>query len=83
MTKESHQRGSELLPLIEEAKNNLNRWETAISFRDGARILCEFRSNSGYDYVSSRHIPFEVVKTLSIDSYRKEIEALEKEFNSL
>lgn len=83
MTKESHQRASEILPLIENAKAHLNKWEAAISFKDDAEIGSLFNYRDRYTWLSAKHIPFDLIKPVVIDRYRKEIKALEDEFNAL
>lgn len=84
MTPEGFKKAQDLLPLIEVAKTNLNRWETATSFKSGAEISCHFEGGkTNYSYVKPHHIPFEVAKALSIAGYKKELEKLENEFNSL
>lgn len=81
MTVESHKRASELLPLIEEAKTNLDKWEKAKSFASTAN--CNFTQSTGYSYVSLKHLPFDIIRIISIDGFKKELAALEREFNSL
>lgn len=83
MTAESFKRAGELLPLIESAKTNIAKWECAISFKGFGEIPTRFEINNNYSYLSAKHIPFEVARALSIVGFKKELEQLENEFNSL
>jgi len=81
---ESYKRAEELLPLIDAVKDNIKRWESVSHFYSSSEIKCGFNSGTGnYSYVRPKHIPFEVAKALSLAGYKKELEQLENEFNSL
>jgi hypothetical protein len=82
MTGESFKRAEELLPKIAATKTNIDRWEKATSFKGSAEIGSNF-PNQNYSYVHAKHIPFDVAKALSLAGYKKELEQLENEFNSL
>lgn len=83
MTEESHQRATELLKLIGQAKTNLDKWEKAQSFTGCGEVTCNFHNSTGYSFVLLSHVPFNIAKTLSIEGYKNELESLEKEFNAL
>ena len=83
MTKESFNRAEELLPLIADTKAQIAKWESALSFKYSGEIPTNFETKNGYTWVSAKHLPFEIAKVLSIAGFKKELEQLEKEFNSL
>lgn len=84
MTKEALKRATELEPLIANAKLHIDKWEKAASFISQPHVNAFFPSgNAGYSYLDIKHIPFEVAKAISLAGFRKELQQLEDEFNSL
>lgn len=84
MTTESLQRATELQPLIEKAKENIIKWEKATSFKTNASIDALFSDGTTrYSCLYIAHVPFDIFRVISLDGYRKELQRLEDEFNSL
>lgn len=82
MTKEAHERATELLKLIARANEHIDRWEKAVSFKGWGSVQCEFNTRE-YDAAYCKHFPFDALKAVSIDGFKKELKLLEDEFNSL
>lgn len=82
MTDVNLQRANELKPLIAKVKENIARWEDAYDYRSEGYVDVS-SSGSSYNSASMIHVPFDVVKTLSLHGFRKHLEKLENEFNSL
>jgi hypothetical protein len=83
MTDQSRKRGNTLASLIEEAKDNIDRWERAYAYIGKAEMNCLFTDSNRYEIVRCIHVPFDVLKALSLDGFRKELKKLEDEFNAL
>jgi hypothetical protein len=79
MTKENYLIGEGLLDSIEKAKKQFNIWERATEFNS---VYISIKGLGG-EYVSHKHMPFDIIKAIVIDAYKKELAELESEFEKL
>lgn len=75
--------GKELHEKIESCKSQLSRWRNAVSLTSTVELKTVLNGNNRTDYATSKYINFDVLKTLTIDAIKKELNKLEDEFNKL
>jgi len=80
MNSEQLSKGTILQQQIVQKKKDLSLWEYAVSFH--TTIGSRDKQNNWIE-PKTVHIPFDVVKTIVIDAYVKEIAKLEREFDLL
>lgn len=81
MTPEQLQKGKKLVVKIKELEDQLSRWVTAKRlFLPTIDLYTENGRGSGVD---TKYIDFDVIKTLTMASIKKEIDELKQEFINL
>lgn len=78
MTQETLKRAIELLRNIDNLKDQRNKW-----FNTNGLYSVRLKDGNAYTPAQTNYIDFEVLKTLVLAKINKELEQLQKEFDSL
>lgn len=85
MKSESLNRGKKIQEELEKLRKYLKEWENAIGWHSWIHAETPREGYTVNDIVqiSPKYAPFDVVKIMSIDGFKKEIASLEEEFENL
>ena len=80
MNNEQLTAGNDLSQKIAKLKSELNLWERS---RKLNKIMSDVEGYNTYMEIDVSRINFEVLKTLTIDAIKKDLDLLEQQFNKL
>ena len=82
MKVEDIKRAVELEKEIAECNHQIDKWNNieSLSHILGASFT---KGNNGWSQISSKHIPITVIRAVSLEGFKKDLEELQKELASL
>lgn len=77
---ENLKKANELADKIKKCKDQIKIWENCISYYDDSFRI---KTIDSWGTVYMKHMPFDILKTISLDGFKKELKELETEFENL